>query len=152
MKRRAADLLKEKGKVVYTINVDKRLKDAVKIFNEKRIGALMVVDEEEEIQGIITERDVLRKLGKTEGEIKYMSVKLVMTPRDRLIVGTLDDSVEYLMKIMTDNKIRHIPIVGGEFNTKLEGIISIGDLVKFLVSALDHKNNKLLKDYIEKSL
>lgn len=150
MMRDAADILKEKGPVVHTINITERLKDAVKIFNEKRIGALIVVDDNEEIQGIVTERDILRKLGKTEGEIKDMSVKLVMTPKERLIVGTLDDTIEYLMKVMTANQIRHIPIVGGKTNTRLKGIISIGDVVKTMISGLNHEN-KLLKDYIEKS-
>jgi CBS domain-containing protein len=151
MKRNVDDLLKEKGYVVYTISDNARLKDAVKLFNKKRIGALMVVNENEEIKGIITERDILRKLGKTEGEIKDMSIQLVMTPREKLIVATPEDSVEYLMKVMTANQIRHVPIVGGESNTRLMGLVSIGDVVKILLSGVNYEN-KLLKDYLEKSM
>ena len=152
MKRKVSDLLKEKGNVVYTISDTARLKDAVKRFNEKRVGALMVVNEEEEIQGIVTERDILRKLAKTEGEVKDMNVKFLMTPRERLIVGTPDDEIEYLMKVMTTNRIRHIPIVGGENECKLLGVISIGDIVKILLSGLGmNHENRLLKDYLDKA-
>lgn len=152
MKRKVSDLLKEKGNVVYSISDTSRLKDAVKRFNEKRVGALMVVNEEEEIQGIVTERDILKKLAKTEGEVKDMNVKFLMTPRERLIVGTPDDEIEYLMKVMTTNRIRHIPIVGGENECKLLGVISIGDIVKILLSGLGMKHeNRLLKDYLDKA-
>jgi len=151
MKRKVSDLLKEKGNVVYTIRDTARLKDAVKIFNEKHIGALMVVNEEEDIQGIVTERDILKKLAKTEGEVKDMNVKFVMTPRGDLIVGTPDDEIEYLMKVMTTNRIRHIPIVGGENECKLLGVVSIGDIVKILLDGLvmNHEN-RFLKDYLGK--
>jgi len=152
MKRKVSDLLKEKGNVVYTIGDTARLKDAVKLFNEKRVGALMVLNDLEEIQGIVTERDILRKLAKTEGEVKDMNVTFLMTPREELIVGTLDDEIEYLMKVMTTNRIRHIPIVGGENECKLLGVVSIGDIVKILLDGLvmNHEN-RLFKDYLGKA-
>jgi CBS domain-containing protein len=148
MKRKVGDLLKEKGHAVYSIEDTKRLKDAVKLFNAKRVGALIVLNEEEEIQGIITERDILMRLAQTEGEIKNINVKNVMTSKDKLIVGTPEDSIDYIMKVMTTNRIRHIPIVGGESQARLEGLISIGDVVKALLSDVGYEN-KLLKDYIE---
>lgn len=152
MKRKVSDLLKEKGSVVYSISDTGLLKDAVKLFNEKHVGALMVVNEEEEILGIITERDILRKLAKTEGEVKDMNVKLLMTPRENLIVGTPEDEIEYLMKIMTTKRIRHIPIVGGENECKLLGVISIGDIVKILLSGLEiNQEGRLLKDYLNRA-
>ncbi len=147
MKQKVSDLLKEKGHAVYSIPNTARLKDAVKTFNEKHVGALIVLNEAEEIQGIVTERDIMIRLAQTEGEIKDMNVKMVMTPKEKLIIGTRDDSVEYLMKVMTTNRIRHIPIVGGECKCKLEGLISIGDIVKSLLGDLGHEN-KMLKDYI----
>lgn len=147
MKRKVSELLKEKGHEVYSIQNTARLKDAVKVFNEKHIGALIVLNEAEEIQGIVTERDIMVRLALTEGEIKDMNVKMVMTPKEKLIVGTVDDNVEYLMKVMTANRIRHIPIVSGECKCKLDGLISIGDVVKSLITDLGHEN-KMLKDYI----
>jgi CBS domain-containing protein len=152
MKRTVSDLLKEKGNVVFTISDTDMLKDAVKLFNEKRIGALMVVNEYEEIQGIVTERDILRKIARTEGEVKDMHIKLLMTPRENLIVGTPDDSIEYLMKVMINNHIRHIPIVGGENELKLLGVVSIRDVVKILLNGLEtNHQNRLLKDYLDRA-
>ncbi|UCH94391.1 MAG: CBS domain-containing protein [Candidatus Aminicenantes bacterium] len=152
MKRKVSDLLKEKGNVVYSISDKAMLKDAVKRFNEKRVGALIVVNDEEEIQGIVTERDILKKLAKTEGEVKDMNVRLLMTPREELIVGTPDDEIEYMMKVMTTNRIRHIPIVGGENELKLLGVISIGDIVKTLLNGLGmNHENRLLKDYLDRA-
>jgi CBS domain-containing protein len=150
MKRKVNDLLKEKGSVVYTVYEHDKLKDAVKLFNQKRIGALIVLNDEDDIQGIITERDILKKLAKTEGEVKDMGIHLLMTPKDKLIVGTPEDTLEYLMKIMTVNHIRHIPIVGGETDSKLRGVVSIGDVVKAMLSDLNYEN-KFLKDYLERS-
>ena len=150
MRRRVSDLLKEKGHVVYSISDDSRMKDAIKLFNEKRIGALMVVNDEGEIQGIVTERDIMIKLSRTEGEVKDMNIKLMMTPREKLIVATPEDDIEYLMKMMISNRIRHIPIVDGESKCKLHGVISIRDIVKTLLSAIKlSSKDKLLKDYIE---
>ncbi len=147
MKIKVNDLLKEKGHTVYSIQDTKKLKDVVKFFNEKHVGALIVVDDQEDIQGIVTERDIMIRLGQTEGEIKDINVKNVMTPREKLIVGTPEDNIEYIMKVITTNRIRHIPIVGGEGQCKLEGLISIGDVVKALLSDVGHEN-KFLNDYI----
>jgi CBS domain-containing protein len=148
MKRKVSDLLKEKGKVVFTIEDNKKLRDAVRMFIDKRVGALIVLNEDGDIQGIVTERDILKRLALAAGEIKGLSVKMVMTSKEKLIVGTPDDSIEYIMKVMTSNRIRHIPIVGGESQIKLEGLISIGDVVKAMLSDVA-RENKLLKDYIE---
>ena len=67
-------------------------------------------------------------------------------------MGTPDDEIEYVMKVMTTNRIRHIPIVGGENECKLLGVISIGDIVKILLNGLvmNHEN-RLLKDYLGKA-
>lgn len=147
MNRKVSDLLKEKGNVVFTISEDGKLKDIIKIFNEKHIGALVVVNERQEILGIVTERDILKKMAKTEGEIKDMSVKMIMTPRENLMVGTPGDTIEYLMKVMTVNRIRHIPIVEGEIEPKLMGLISIGDIMKAMLGDLNPEI-KYLKDIV----
>jgi len=152
MKRRVSDLLEEKGHAVFTISDTALLKDAVKLFNKKHVGALMVVNDKEEILGIVTERDILRKLAKTEGEVKDMNVKLLMTSREKLIVGTPDDEIEYLMNIMTTKRIRHIPIVGGENECKLLGVVSIGDIVKILLEGVTFtQETRLLKDYLHEA-
>ena len=122
-------------------------------FKEKKIGALIVLDEDERVKGIISERDIIKKLAKTEGEIKNLRVKRIMTPWDRLIISTPDDDLDYLMKIMTKNRIRHVPVVYSHcsnlnLQTEFLGLISIGDVIKFLIDDLD-KENKMLRDYVK---
>ncbi len=146
MKTRAQDILKEKGNSVWTINPDSTIEEAVRLMNEKRIGALIVVNAEGEINGIVSERDILKNLASSYCEIKKTAVKVIMTPKEKIIVGLPEDTAEYLMGIMTNNRIRHIPIVGGECKCKLLGVVSIGDLVKAVLKDT-HFENKLLKDY-----
>ena len=148
MKRKASDILNEKGREIFTIESNKTLKDATKFFLKKNIGALVVLDAEGKIQGIISERDIIRKLAKTDEEIQDMNINTIMTPQSELIVGNPDDDIQYLMNVMTINRIRHILIVSEKGDCKIEGIISIGDVVKVLLTHLNHEN-KMLKDYIE---
>ena len=148
MNQKANDILNEKGRKIFTVNIDKTLKDVTTLFLEKNIGALVVLDDKERIQGIISERDIIRKLAQTDKEIKNMNVKTVMTPQAKLIVGNPEDDIQYLMNVMTTNRIRHILIVCNKDGFKMEGIISIGDVVKSLITNLHHEN-KMLKDYIE---
>ncbi len=149
MKTKVSEVLEKKGGKIITILASGTLKEAVGLFNAKRVGALIVMNDDNEIQGIVTERDVMIKLAEADGEIKDMSVKMVMTPKEKLIVGTDTDTIEYLMKVMTNNRIRHIPILDNASRT-LVGLVSIGDLVKSHLGDLDHEN-KMLKDYIEGS-
>jgi len=150
MKRKVRELLEEKGSEIYTIHVGKTLKDATKIFLEKNIGALVVLDDKDGIHGIISERDIIRKLAKTNEAINEMSVETVMKSQAELVIGNPEDDIQYLMKVMTTNRIRHILIVSSEGDCKTEGLISIGDVIKYLLTDLDYEN-KMLKDYIKGS-
>ncbi len=153
MYKKVSDLLKEKSGEIFSITEKKRLKDVVKIFIEKKIAALLVLDDDEKVKGIVSERDIIRKLSKTEGEIKNLRVKRIMTPWDRLIISTPDDDLEYLMKIMIKNNIRHLPIVISKcsnlnLQTEFLGILSMGDVIRALIDDLD-KENKMLRDYVK---
>ena len=150
MKRKVRELLEEKGSEIYTIHVGKTLKDATKIFLEKNIGAIVVLDDKDGIHGIISERDIIRKLAKTNEAINEMSVETVMKSQAELVIGNPEDDIQYLMKVMTTNRIRHILIVSSEGDCKTEGLISIGDVIKYLLTDLDYEN-KMLKDYIKGS-
>ncbi|MFH1336294.1 MAG: CBS domain-containing protein [Candidatus Zixiibacteriota bacterium] len=136
------DILKDKGTVVATIEADKLIPDAIKNLMEKRIGSLLVVDEKGAICGIITERDILKECDQRYVSLQQTKVKDVMTKN--LIVASLEDDIDYVENIMTQNRIRHLPIIFGQ---KLEGIISIGDVVK-----VQHREcrveNRYMKDYI----
>ena len=96
--------------------------------NEKRIGALVIVDEEQGLEGIMTERDILRALDGNPKSIYEMHVAEIMTGKEKLITIEETDSTETAMNLMTENHIRHLPITN---NKKLAGIISLGDLVKY---------------------
>lgn len=136
------DILKDKGTVVATIGMEKTIYDAVKSLVEKNIGSLLVVDEKGAISGIITEKDILKECDQRYELLKQTKVKEVMTKE--LIVASPEDDIDYIESVMTENRVRHLPIVSGQ---KLEGIISIGDVVKVQRSECKFEN-RYLKDYI----
>ncbi|MEE4135168.1 MAG: CBS domain-containing protein [Desulforhopalus sp.] len=136
------DILKAKGSKVITIAKDMAIFDAMWTFSKNRVGSLLVVDEKQEILGIIAARDVLMAVLNHYDTIKAVTVEKIMTTN--LIVGTEEDDVDYIQAIMTENRIRHVPILDGK---ELKGLVSIGDVVKAQLKAKDVEN-RYLKDYI----
>jgi CBS domain-containing protein len=136
------DILAVKGSRVVTVEKDSSVLDAMSIFSANRIGSLLVVDKDSKILGIIGARDVLMAVKNHLDEIKTLTVEKIMTTN--LIVGTLDDKIDYILSVMTENRIRHIPIMEGK---ELKGMVSIGDVVKSQLKET-HVENKYLKDYI----
>lgn len=146
------DIIQEKGQTVVTIGAEQTIHDAIKRLNEHRIGGLVVTGEDDEIVGIITERDILTvcgdhcsSLNKSLEENRTgcpVVVKDAMTRE--LVIGVPDDDLNYAMGIMSKNRIRHLPIIE---EGKLAGIISIGDLVNahFEEKVLE---NRTLREYI----
>ena len=138
------NIMKRKGSQVHTVQPEESVQSALSKLNRHNIGALLVVDGKRKIEGIISERDLMLHIGNTEEGLSKTSVRELMTPRERLIVATEDDELEYAMNIMTKNRVRHLPIIA---EGQLSGILSIGDVVKSLLS--DKKQeNKMLHDYI----
>ncbi|BDD89354.1 CBS domain-containing protein [Desulfofustis limnaeus] len=140
---RVKDILAEKGTRVVTIHEENLLIDVVSLFFANRIGSLVVVDKYDRILGIVAPNDILRAVHSRPDSISRVSVREVMT-RD-VIVGTPDDKVGHLMTVMTENRIRHIPIIE---DGKLAGLVSIGDLVKAQLTEQDVEIRHL-KDYIQ---
>jgi len=136
------DILEKKGNRVITVEKGSSVLDAMSIFSANRVGSLLVVDKANNILGIIGGRDVLMAVVNQLEEIKTLTVDKIMTTD--LIVGTPDDYVNDIMNIMTENRIRHIPIMEGK---DLKGLVSIGDVVKSQLKET-HVENKYLKDYI----
>jgi CBS domain-containing protein len=120
-----SEILDEKGADVLQIEADASVFEAVKQMVEANVGSLLVI-EGGEITGIVTERDYLRRAtleGRTE---KETAVREIMS--SPLIVVTRETTIDECMALMTDRRIRHLPVLdGGE----VVGIVSIGDLVKF---------------------
>ncbi len=136
------DILAAKGNRVVTIEKNIKIIDAMAIFSANRIGSLLIVDKDNKIEGIIGARDVLMAVVNHPDNVKNMTVDMIMTTN--LIIGTEDDHVDYILAVMTENRIRHIPIMQGK---ELRGMVSIGDVVKALLKEKDVEN-RYLKDYI----
>ena len=135
------DLLKSKDQTVFTIRPEEPIASALAQLLEHQIGSLVVCDDEK-IFGIISERDILRAIAGNRNALDQKKVRDEMTPN--LIVAIPDDELSYVMGIMTQNRIRHLPIVT---KTGLVGIVSIGDIVKFLLEETETKN-RYLEEYI----
>ena len=136
------DILTVKGSRVVTIEPTILVLDAMRNFHTNRVGSLVVVDKHDAILGILAAKDVLMAVVEHFEGIQSMTVDKVMTTN--LIVGDQDDNTEYILAVMTENRVRHIPIIDGN---KLKGIVSIGDIVKSQMLQKDVEN-KYLKDYI----
>lgn len=140
---KAKDILAAKGSSVITIHEEKLLVDAMSLFFSNRIGSLIVVDDDGKIQGIVAPNDVLKAVYNHAETVTSLKVGDVMTRN--VIAATVDDDIEYLLAIITENRIRHIPVLSAN---KLAGIVSIGDVVKARLNVQDVEN-RYLKDYIE---
>jgi CBS domain-containing protein len=128
------EILETKPKDVWSISPKAKVFDALKFMSEKQIGALMVMTEKGQVAGIITERDYARKvilLGKTSRET---NVEEIMTSVDHMFYVKPDHSVEECMVLMTAKHVRHLPVCDG---SKFVGILSIGDVVKSIISEKD---------------
>jgi CBS domain-containing protein len=134
-------VLDEKGRDILQIEADASVFDAVKRMVEANVGSLLVT-ERGEIRGIVTERDYLRRVtveGRTDTDT---SVREIMS--SPLIVVTLQTSIDECMALMTDRRIRHLPVTDGR---EVVGIVSIGDVVKFK-SKRQSFEIQFLHDYI----
>lgn len=142
MKTKVKDILTEKSLGVVSVHPTQSIHEAIKRLTDHNIGSVLVIDENQKLVGIFTERDILRECVRRSDHLKSTPVESVMTTD--LIIGLPDDDVEYLLSIMTKNKIRHIPILDGD---NVEGVVSIGDLVKAFLNEVSYEN-RYLKDYI----
>ncbi len=124
------DILEAKGHEVYTISPDATVYEALNLMAEKNVGALVIL-EGETLAGLISERDYARKVILKGKFSKDTPVHEIMS-REPVTV-TMDDDLEQCMELMTDKRVRHLPVMEED---RLIGIISIGDVVKGII---DHK-------------
>jgi CBS domain-containing protein len=134
-------ILGRKGNDVATIAQTASLCDAVRVLGELRIGALVVSGDGRAIEGIVSERDIVRVAA--AGTLDGVSVGAVMSTN--VITCSAGDGVDRLMSLMTERRIRHLPVV--DDHGHLAGIVSIGDVVKARLTELEHEN-RALADYI----
>lgn len=122
------DILKVKGRDVWSIEPGATVYDAMKLMAEKEIGSLMVM-EGAKLVGLISERDYARKVILQGRSSRTTQVKEIMT--SRVVYARLDQNIEECMAVMTEKRVRHLPVMEEE---RLVGVISIGDLVKSIIA------------------
>ena len=126
--RTVQDILRTKGKAVWSVTPDTTVYDALRLMAEKNIGAVLVL-EEDCIAGVLSERDLARKVALKDRTPRDTLARDIMSTR---VVGVgPGQTVEECMAIMTEKRIRHLPVVDGE---EVVGVVSIGDVVKTIIS------------------
>jgi CBS domain-containing protein len=137
-----ARILDDKGRDVFTTQPHRTLKEVVELLAEKGVGAVVVSDASLKVLGILSERDVVRVIARHGAPALEDPVSRHMTPK--VITVTREDTIEHVMQTMTSARFRHLPVVE---DGRLVGLISIGDVVKRHVNALDSER-QALREYI----
>ena len=135
-------ILDTKGHQIQSVEPDARLSAAIKILAERKIGAVLVMNKGH-IEGILSERDIVRVLGARGAAVLDEPVSEVMTRK--VISCKQSDTVAAIMEMMTSGKFRHLPVLEGE---RVVGLISIGDIVKWRVREYESEQ-EALRDYIK---
>lgn len=128
------EILESKGRDVVTCSEDTPISEAAKLLLEKSIGVLVVTDAARNVAGIVSERDIIR--GLVELSDKLLQMPLALSMKRSVITCSANSSIEYAMKLMSANKIRHLPVVD---NDKLVGVISTVDVVRALLAEAEEK-------------
>jgi CBS domain-containing protein len=138
-----ANILSAKGHVVYRVAPQETIFTAVRRMAAHEIGSLLVVDDEGRAVGLVTERDCLRRIVLEDRSPRATPVEVVMN-RDTHAVPP-DASIEHCMRVMTNRRVRHLPVTDGQ---AVVGIVSIGDVVKTQI--VEHRSNiEQMTQYIQ---
>jgi len=135
-------LLQTKGSAVVSVRADATIAEVACVLAQHRIGAVVVSDERTPIAGILSERDIVRALADLGPAALEQSAAALMT--DEVISCQPDTTVEELMATMTEQRVRHVPVL---VDGALSGLVSIGDVVKHHIATLEHET-KAMHDYI----
>ena len=131
-----SEILKDKGMQVWSVSPGATVFDAIQLMADKNVGALVVL-EVDRLAGVFSERDYTRKVILQGKSSKQTAVGEILTPN--VITASPSDSVTHCLRKMTECRVRHLPVVE---DGKVVGIVSIGDLVKWVISAqtatIDH--------------
>ncbi|MEM0928899.1 MAG: CBS domain-containing protein [Pseudomonadota bacterium] len=127
-------LLEQKGGNIISVKPDDGLQLVVDLLREKRIGAVVVLSESGDLEGILSERDIVRKLSETPGQVLAQNVSALMTRKVQ--VCSPSDSLIAVLRLMTEGRFRHMPVMDGG---KLVGMVTIGDVVNFRLRELEHE-------------
>jgi CBS domain-containing protein len=135
---RITDVLRRKGDMVVTIQPQDTVRALLDALAEHRVGALVVAGAEGSVEGIVSERDVVRHLQARGAGVLEEKVSSIMT--SPVHTAAPETSLDELMVLMTERRIRHVPVV---VDDRLRGIISIGDVVKHRIEELQSERDQL---------
>ena len=135
------DILKNKDGFVYSVNENEQICIVLDAFVEKKIGSCMVEDSNNKFIGIMTEKDAIKCFRNVQ-KFSDIKVKDIMTKYENVIIASEDDNIQYAMSIMTENRIKHLPVMK---DANVIGVISIGDIVK---AQLEHSEH-VAKTYLD---
>ena len=131
-------ILANKGREIITAQPHSTMGEVAKILGEKGIGSVIVTGANGELLGILSERDIVRAIATHGGESMFHQVSRYMTTK--VSTTTLESSVTAVMEQMTSGRFRHVPVMRAG---KLEGVISIGDVVKFRLAEIEHESEAM---------
>ena len=137
-----ARILAEKGREVFTTHPRRTLREAIGMLADRGVGAIVVADDSMAVLGIISERDVVRVIARNGASALDDEVSRHMTPKVTTV--TREATVDEVMQTMTEGRFRHLPVVE---DGRLIGLVSIGDVVKRHISAIDGER-QALREYI----
>jgi CBS domain-containing protein len=137
---RISDILQHKGSQVVVLSPDDTVRHLVRVLKEHNLGAVVVCSDERRIAGIVSERDVIRRLA-DDAEVLDAPVKSIMTGVAAIHTCTAADTVDSLARTMTERRVRHVPVVDDD--GLLAGIVSIGDVVKSRIRELQFERDEL---------
>ncbi len=137
-----ARILAEKGRDVLTTQPHRTVKEVAAQLASRGVGAVIVSDAAQAVLGIVSERDIVRAIGTGPSSVLEEPVSRYMTAKVTTV--TENASIDHVMALMTEGRFRHLPVVE---NGRLAGIVSIGDVVKRHVNAIENEQ-RALRDYI----
>lgn len=137
-----AHILRQKGSTVYSVTPGDSVQTIVDVLAKQRIGAVLVMDRDGHLAGIVSERDVVRAMAGDAAAVAGKSASDIMTARVRTCSPS--DTEAELMTLMTEHRVRHLPVLS---NGKIAGMISIGDVVKFRMESMELEAEQM-KTYI----
>ena len=138
---KVSDIIQTKGSVVKTIRPEASARELSVRLHADQIGAMVVSSDGKSVEGIVTERDLAYGLAAYGGELPTVAVSRLMT--QAVLVCSSEDSLIHVMRLMTQRRVRHLPVKQG---AQLVGIISIGDVLKYRLNELELEAN-VMRDY-----
>ena len=137
-----AQILKDKGDIVFTASPTDTVGAAAALLHSRKVGAMVVLDADQSVVGILSERDIVRMVAEAGAGALERPISSAMT--EEVLFADPTESVDVLLSRMTDRRVRHLPVCR---NGRLVGIVSIGDLVKTKIAEIEAEANGL-KAYI----